>query len=346
MSQLTGPVPDTVFPRLGWVDDLVVPALREAVGALPAAEARVAGYHRGWTEADGAPVESTPRRGKAVRPALTLLSALAVGGSARDALPGAVAVELVHDFTLLHDDVIDGDALRRHRPAAWSVFGTSAAVLAGDALLVAAMRAVSDVPCRSAAAVAELVGALMELVEGQSADVAFEEAPAVSVPQYLGMAGGKTGSLMGCACALGGVLAGADGERVGGLREFGRRLGVAFQCADDVLGIWGRSRRSGKPVGSDLAARKKSLPVVAALAGEGAAARELRALYASPHPLAEQEVVVARELVERAGGREAAEEEARRQLAEALRALSYARPSADVYRQLQEIAWAMVRRDA
>ncbi|MDI3423928.1 polyprenyl synthetase family protein [Streptomyces luteolus] len=145
-------------------------------------------------------MESAPRRGKAVRPALAVLSALAVGGSARDALPGAVAVELVHDFTLLHDDVIDGDALRRHRPAAWAVFGTSAAVLAGDALLVAAMRTVSDVPCRSAAAVAELVGVLRELVEEQSDDVAFEEAPTVSVQQYLRMAGGKTGSLMGCAC--------------------------------------------------------------------------------------------------------------------------------------------------
>ncbi|GAA4011016.1 hypothetical protein GCM10022232_60270 [Streptomyces plumbiresistens] len=144
MSQITDSTPGTVFPRLGWVDDLLVPALRSAVAALPAAESRVAAYHRGWAEADGTPVASTPRRGKAIRPALTLLAAVAVGGDAGDALPGAVAVELVHDFTLLHDDVIDGDAPRRHRPAAWSVFGTPAAVLAGDALLVAAVGAVAD----------------------------------------------------------------------------------------------------------------------------------------------------------------------------------------------------------
>ncbi|MFI6852295.1 polyprenyl synthetase family protein [Streptomyces sp. NPDC050416] len=97
-------------------------------------------------------------------------------------------------------------------------------------------------------------------------------------------------------------MAGADGERISGLREFGRRLGVAFQCADDVLGIRGRTARSGRPVGADLAARKKSLPVVAALSGEGAAAERLRALYAATHPLDEQEVDLARELVEEAAG--------------------------------------------
>ncbi|BCL26678.1 polyprenyl synthetase family protein [Streptomyces aurantiacus] len=347
MSQITDSAPGTAFPRLGWVDDLFVPALRTALAALPAVESRVAGYHHGWYEADGTPVASASRRGKAVRPALTLLSAAAVDGSADDALPGAVAVELVHDFTLLHDDVIDGDALRRHRPAAWSVFGTPAAVLTGDALLVSAVRVVADAPRpRAATAVRELVGALMELVEGQSLDVAFEKAPEVSAAQYLAMAEGKTGSLMGCACALGGLLAGADDERVGGLREFGRRLGVAFQCADDVLGIWGRTTRSGKPVGADLAARKKSLPVVAALAGGGPAAERLRDLYASPRPMDEQDVALARQLVETAGGRQAAQDEARRQMSAALRALSYARPSADAYRQLQEIAWAMIRRDS
>ncbi|MGI5372447.1 polyprenyl synthetase family protein [Streptomyces iakyrus] len=347
MAQITHPAPAGTFPRLAWVDDLLGPALRSAVAALPAAESRVAGYHRGWCEADGTQMTTVSSTGKSVRPALALLSAAAVGGSAELAVPGAVAVELVHDFTLLHDDVIDGDALRRHRPAAWSVFGTPAAVLAGDALLVSAMRALADTPHGPAVeAVQELVGTLLELVEGQSRDVAFEKAPEVSVAQYLAMAEGKTGSLIGCSCALGGILAGADGERVRGLREFGRRLGVAFQCADDVLGIWGRSARSGKPVGADLAARKKSLPVVAALSSQGAAAERLRALYAAAHPLDEQDITLVRGLVEEAGGREAAEQEARRQVSAALRALSWAQPTPDTYRQLQEIAWAMTHRES
>jgi len=347
MSQITAPAQADTFPRLGWVDELLSPALRAALAALPANESRVAGYHRGWCEADGTPTLSTAGGGKSIRPALTLLSAMAVGGTPESAVPGAVAVELVHDFTLLHDDVIDGDDLRRHRPAAWSVFGTPAAVLTGDALLVAAMRALTEAqPQRVAVAVKELVDALMELVEGQSRDVAYEKAPEVSVAQYLAMAEGKTGSLMGCAGALGGVLAGADEVRVRGLREFGRRLGVAFQCADDVLGIWGCSARSGKPVGGDLAARKKSLPVVTALETDGPAARRLRALYDSPDALDARDIALARELVEEAGGREAAEREADRQLSAALRALSRVRPQAEAHRQLQGIAWAVTRRDA
>ncbi|CAM5281543.1 Polyprenyl synthetase family protein OS=Streptomyces tendae OX=1932 GN=GUR47_02635 PE=3 SV=1 [Streptomyces tendae] len=347
MSQITDSAPAGAFPRLDWVDDVLSPALRSAVEALPAAESLVARYHRGWCEADGAPRAATSGGGKTVRPALALLSAVAVGADPSQAVPGAVAVELVHDFTLLHDDVIDGDALRRHRPAAWSLFGTPAAVLTGDALLVAALRVLTQAaPGRAGAAVRELVGSLLELVEGQSHDVAFEKAQEVSVADYLAMAAGKTGSLIGCACALGGVLAGADSVRVGGLREFGRSLGVAFQCTDDILGIWGRSARSGKPVGADLAARKKSLPVVAALAARGPAAERLRELYRTPHRPGETDVDLARHLVEEAGGRQAAEEEARRHLAAALRSLSLARPTADAYRQLHDIAWAMTRRES
>ncbi|MEU4659859.1 polyprenyl synthetase family protein [Streptomyces sp. NPDC023723] len=347
MSQTTGPSPVSGFPRLDWVDEALLPALREAVRTLPAAERRVAAYHRGWCEADGAPRAAVAGGGKAVRPALTLLSALAMGAAPAVAVPGAVAVELVHDFTLLHDDVIDGDALRRHRPAAWSLFGTPAAVLTGDALLVTALRALADVPPgQAAAAVQELVGTLLELVEGQSRDVAFEKAPEVTVADYLAMAAGKTGALMGCACALGGMLAGADPARVGGLREFGRGLGVAFQCADDILGIWGRSARSGKPVGADLAAGKKTLPVVAALAAPGPAAARLRDLYRAPRPLRAADIDLARHLIEEAGGRQAAEDEARRQRSAALHALSRTRPAPAACRQLHDIARATTHRES
>ncbi|MGW5787028.1 polyprenyl synthetase family protein [Streptomyces sp. NPDC003757] len=347
MPQTGDSAPAGAFPRLDWVDDMLAPALRSAVESLPAGESLVARYHRGWYEADGAPREAASGGGKAVRPALALLSAAAVGADPSDAVPAAVAVELVHDFTLLHDDVIDGDVLRRHRPAAWSLFGTPAAVLTGDALLAAALRVLSQVPAgRSEAAVRELVGTLLELVEGQSRDVAFEKAHEVSVADYLAMAAGKTGSLIGCACALGGVLAGADAVRVGRLREFGRSLGVAFQCTDDILGIWGRSARSGKPVGADLAARKKSLPVVAALAARGPAAERLRELYRTPHRPEATDVDLARRLVEEAGGRQAAEDEARRHLAAALRSLSKARPTADACGRLHDIARAMTRRQS
>ncbi|MFI9200926.1 polyprenyl synthetase family protein [Streptomyces sp. NPDC053048] len=316
---------------------------------MPEPEGLVAGYHRGWHEADGSPPRDPragERGGKAVRPALVFLAARAVGGSAECAVPAAVAVELIHDFSLLHDDVIDGDTLRRHRPTAWMVYGTPAAVLTGDALLVSALRTLAASPAPFAdTAVREALETLGELMVGQSQDVAFEKCSDVMVQQYLSMAAGKTGALMGCACALGGVLAGAEDERVSGLREFGRCLGVAFQCVDDLLGIWGESVHSGKPVGADVVARKKSLPVVAALADDGSAGRRLAALYERPEPLDEATVAFAAELIEQAGGRERTEQEVKRQTTAAMRALSRAEPNAEVYGQMHGLATLLTARD-
>ncbi|MET9515188.1 polyprenyl synthetase family protein [Streptomyces sp. NPDC002994] len=331
-----------------WARELVLPALRKAVEELPAPERRITGYHRGWNEADGSPTPAPTGEGagKAVRPALVFLSAMAVGAAAECAIPGAVAVELVHDFSLLHDDVIDADRLRRHRPAAWAVYGAPAAVLAGDALLISALSTLtaSTTP-HSASAVKELSWALDGLLRGQSQDVAFEGTDRVPATDYLAMAAGKTGALMGCACALGAVLAGVPEERVSGLRDFGRHLGVAFQCVDDLLGIWGRTERSGKPVGADVAARKKSLPVAVALAAAGEAGERLRSLYSRPQFLSEADIALATDLIEQAGGREATELEAKRQMTSAMRALARAEPVPAVYRRLQDIAMLLTHRD-
>ncbi|KNB52364.1 polyprenyl synthetase family protein [Streptomyces caatingaensis] len=343
------PAGAVVGTLLDWARDLMEPALRDAVTALPERESRIAGYHRGWHEADGGAREDASSGrggGKAVRPALVLLAAKAVGAPAACAVPGAVGVELIHDFSLLHDDVIDGDALRRHRPAAWTVYGTPAAVLTGDALLVTALQVLAAAPSSAAgAAVREALGMLGELMRGQSQDVSFETSGRVATEQYLAMAEGKTGALMGCACALGGLLGGAREDRVAGLRDFGRCLGVAFQCVDDLLGIWGTSGRSGKPVGADLAARKKSLPVVAALADDGPAGRRLAALYAQADPFGEAEIALATTLIEEAGGRERTEQQVQRQTSAAMRALTRAEPAAEVYRQMQEIAALLTGRD-
>ncbi|MGK5545134.1 polyprenyl synthetase family protein [Streptomyces sp. URMC 127] len=339
----------TVNTLLEWAWDLVEPALKDAVAALPEPEARIAGYHRGWREPDDSAPPAVPAArhgGKAVRAALALLSARAVGGPATCAVPGAVGVELIHDFSLLHDDVIDGDPLRRHRPAAWSVYGIPAAVLAGDALLVTGLHVLSaSASCAADAVVREVVDMLGELLNGQSQDVSFERSRRVTAEQYLVMAEGKTGALMGCACALGGLLAQAPDDRVAGLRDFGRRLGVAFQCVDDLLGIWGTSGRSGKPVGTDLATRKKSLPVVAALADEGPAGRRLAALYEQPDPFGEPEIALATTLIEEAGGREKTEQQVEQQTVAAVRALTRAEPAPEVYRQMQEIAALLTSRD-
>jgi geranylgeranyl diphosphate synthase type I len=287
---------------LAWSRELVEPALRAAVDTLPASMRRIAGYHFGWCDQDGAPVSTGS--GKAIRPALVLLSSAVVGGSPREAVPAAVAVELVHNFSLLHDDVMDGDLTRRHRPTAWSVFGIGAAILAGDALLTLALDvlASSGHPA-SGASMRTLSAAVQELVDGQCADMEFEHRSIVDLAECERMAAGKTAALMGAACSLGALFGRATSDQVDHLRAFGEQLGLAFQHVDDLLGIWGRPKVTGKPVYSDLRNRKKSLPVVAALTSDTTAGAQLIELYARTAPPANEELPHVADLVERAGGR-------------------------------------------
>lgn len=288
---------------LAWSRTLVQPALREAVEELPPTMRRIAGYHFGWWEADGTVPqgETPPATGKAVRPALALLSAEAVGGDQHAGLPAAVAVELAHNFSLIQDDLIDGDLTRHHRPTVWSIFGHGSAIVAGDALLTLAFRTVTwRTPHANAGEV--LSNAAFALIDGQHADLAFEERADVEPSECLRMARAKSGSLLGCACALGAVFGGAAADQRARLHGFGEQLGVAFQIADDILGIWGDPAVTGKPVHSDLVRRKKTLPVVAALASGTAAGAALAELYHRDHPLSEEDAAHAAELVERAGG--------------------------------------------
>ncbi len=328
---------------LAWSRVTVDPALRAAVDGLPTAMRLVSGYHFGWWDERGRATEAD--RGKAIRPALVMLGAAAVGDSTAAAVPAAVAVELVHNFSLLHDDVMDGDTTRRHRPTAWSVFGTSAAILAGDALLTLAL----DVLAATGGPVAPaglrmLSAAVQELVAGQSADTEFEKRDRVDVSECVRMAESKTGALLGCAVALGALFGGGQPRQVDLLRGFGTRLGLAFQFTDDLLGIWGDPAATGKPVHSDLCNRKKSLPVVAALASDSPAARELRALYSREVDLSPADLARAAELVELAGGRAWCRARADELLAEARDHLTTAAATPKAAAELDALATLAVHR--
>lgn len=306
---------------------VVDPELRTAVASLPGAMRRIARYHFGWEEADGTPAAG--HGGKAVRPALVLTAAAALGGpgARADAARAAAAVELVHNFTLLHDDVMDRDATRRHRATAWTVFGDNDAILAGDALQALALRLLAEDPHpASPAAAARLAACVVELCAGQQADTALErrDPREVTLTEVLAMAEAKTGALLGCACAVGALYAGAAEEDVEALDAFGRQAGLAFQLIDDVIGIWGDPARTGKPAGADLAARKKSLPVVAALTSGTPAAAELAELYARPYREGERERTAL--AVERAGGRDWAQAQAADLMGRALDELARAVP--------------------
>ncbi|AQS67597.1 family 2 encapsulin nanocompartment cargo protein polyprenyl transferase [Streptomyces pactum] len=327
----------------------VDPELRSAIASLPASMRRIALYHFGWQHADGTPAGGNA--GKAIRPALVLTSAAALGGpGARTAAArAAAAVELVHNFTLLHDDVMDRDTTRRHRPTAWTVFGDADAILAGDALQALALRLLAADPHpASPAAAARLADCVMELCEGQHADTAMERrAPGeVTLDETLAMAEAKTGALLGCACALGALYAGAAAEDVEALDAFGREAGLAFQLIDDVIGIWGDPRRTGKPAGADLAARKKSLPVVAALTSGTPAAAELAELYAAPYEEGEEDLERTALAVERAGGRDWAQVQAADRMARAVQELARAVRDPEAAGGLLALAEFVTRRSA
>lgn len=358
--------PRTAAQILAETRAVVEPAHRAAVDELPPEMRHVAGYHIGWWEADG---RVTGAGGKSVRPAFVLACARAAGGEggqaempgrrAQAAVSAAVAVELVHDFSLLHDDVMDGDLTRRHRAAAWAVFGVGRAVLAGDALLALAVDVLNRAPERDgsldggacgrpyapAGSAGVLSGVLLELCRGQSADLAFEDRRDVTLTECLAMAEGKTGAVLGAACQLGALAGGADDRAAGLYRSFGRQIGLAFQLVDDVLGIWGDPAVTGKPAGNDLAARKKSLPVVAALTSGGRAACHLGRLYQREDAFDAAAVAHAAELVEVAGGRAWALAEADRRIEAARAALAQARPEPSAEAELHVLANLITQRD-
>ncbi|PSL57257.1 geranylgeranyl diphosphate synthase type I [Saccharothrix carnea] len=340
---VTDQVDSRAWTTLDDINALVEPELRAAVDRLPAAMRLVAGYQFGWWDADGVPSQGVG--GKGLRPALTVLSAACVGVPPQVSVGAAVAVELVHNFTLLHDDIMDGDELRRHRPSGWAAFGPPAALLAGDVLLVLATDVLAERSGPNAVtAVRTLNAALFALVDGQSADVAFERAPDVSLDACLAMAAGKTAALMECACVLGAHVAGVRTDRTDHLGRFGHHLGLAFQLTDDLIGIWGDPTATGKSVGADLRVRKKSLPVVAALRSPHPAARRLRDFYVADTPLTDADTATMATLVDELGGRSWAEKAASHHLTEALAHLDAANPEADAAADLTALAGLVDRR--
>lgn len=325
------------------VHQLVVPELKKAASQLSGLRS-VAGYHFGWTDAHGRPVDTGG--GKMIRAALAITSARAAGGPAMDGVPAAVAIELVHNHSLLHDDVIDQDVLRRHRKTVWSVFGVPTAILLGDALLCRAFQVISDRRDVSATSTHLLSQATERMILGQHADMELEaRTEPVSMEECVAMVGAKTAALMGCACALGALYGGASSDLIRHMNDFGEDLGMAFQFADDLLGIWGDPARTGKPARSDLQRRKKSLPVAFALSNDSPVAQELTALYQLPRELSTDELDRAAELIEECGARAWAQREADRYTSRALENVPATELNPPALQQLSILAGLVNRRE-
>jgi geranylgeranyl diphosphate synthase type I len=244
----------------------------------------------------------------------------------------------VHNFSLLHGDIADGDTERRHQPTAWTVYGVGAAILAGDALLALAQDMLLETPPYGVWAARSLSAAVQRLIAGQGADLAFERRDDVTVEECLEMAGDKTAALMACACSIGVIYVGGPADLAMSLSGFGAHAGLAMHLVDDLLGIWGAPEITSKPIGSDLRARKKSLPVVFALTSGTSAGDELAGLFARPEPLTEEQVIRATALVEATGGKERVEAMAASELAAALKCLEGADMPEEVRAQFGAIA--------
>lgn len=327
--------------EVGDALELVVPALRAAVAELDPATRDVVSYHFGWTDQHGNRVADGG--GKTLRPALAVLCAQAVGADPATAVPGAVAVELVHNFSLLHDDVMDGDAKRRRRPTVWWLYGVPIAILAGDALLTLAVETVER--SGNHAATSCVTGAVQELIRGQRQDIGFERRHDVELHECLEMVDGKTGALMCCAGRVGPLLGGATTGAAQALGKFGRDLGTAFQLVDDVLGIRGDPAVTGKPVGSDLRARKKTVPVVAALNSGTAAGETLAEMYFDSAGVSESQLHDMAELIERSGALRWTEQAADAHVEQALRSLRQVDPPPNIRNALHQFAAFIAERD-
>jgi geranylgeranyl diphosphate synthase type I len=273
---------------------------------------------------------------------LTLLCCEASGGDWRTALPAAAAVELLHNFSLIHDDIEDSDPLRRGRPTVWKVWGTAQAINAGDALYTIAHMALSGlsdytIPVELILATRQRFDrACLVLTQGQHLDLGFEARASVTEAEYLHMVYGKTAALIEAACGLGALVYGSD--LVSHYEDFGRALGLAFQIQDDLLGIWGDPQLTGKPAGNDLRNHKKSLPVAYALDRS----EELRRLYAQ----AEVDVAVTIAELDRVGAREYAERLAAQHQRQALAALDATGQENEATEALRELAKQLLNRTA
>ncbi|HEX7976237.1 MAG TPA: polyprenyl synthetase family protein [Anaerolineales bacterium] len=297
-------------------------------------------YHMGWESEGAGPVT----RGKRIRPLMILLCTAAAGGEWERALPAAAAVELVHNFSLIHDDIEDNSPLRHGRPTIWSLWGVAQATNAGDAMFTLAQLALLRLEETASPQVAIEASRLLQetclqLTQGQYLDLSYEQRGDLTLEAYWPMVSGKTAALLSASTGLGALVAGAEAPAQAAYRQFGRSLGLAFQAQDDLLGIWGDAALTGKSSESDLVSGKKSLPVLYGLSlGKSFAARW------NQGPVQAEDVSSLAAQLEQEGALSYTQEIAGRLTQEALDALQTARPQGPAGEALHELALFLLKR--
>lgn len=288
-------------------------------------------YHHGWVAADGTPLDPPARTGKRARPILAILTCEAFGGTAEDARGPACALELIHNFSLVHDDIQDVSDQRHNRDTVWKLWGHAQGINVGDALFALAQVALAEQAAghpKIGEGLLRLNRTCVRLVEGQYLDLALESAADATFAQYEQMVARKTAALIECAAALGAWAAGASDDQIAAAGRFGFELGVAFQLQDDLLGVWGDPKVTGKPARDDVRSRKKALPMMLALQLAGDSVRdELLAVLRAPDPPDEATVDRVVTLMEQIGVREQAAEMVQDRFGRVERAIGEALPT-------------------
>lgn len=301
-------------------------------------------YHMGWADENLHPAQINS--GKRIRPLLCLLACAAAGGDWQQAVPAAAAIEILHNFSLVHDDIQDVSPTRRGRPTLWTIWGQPQAINTGDAMFAMAHLAMNRLAERGTSpeivvrALRRFDETCVALTQGQYTDMSFEDRKGVDVAEYIAMITGKTAVLIALSAELGALVAGVEDDRVQAFADFGLNLGLAFQVLDDVLGIWGDEVVTGKSVATDITTRKKTLPVLYGLP-RNQALRELYDGDATDGEFVRQVVA----LLDEAGARAYTINEAERYTSQATGSLVAAQPAGPAAEALGILTDILLRRD-
>lgn len=323
--------------------------IRDALELAPPFVRGVISYHLGWVDEHFEPAHF--EKGKSLRPTLCLLVFEALTGRHKDALPAAACIEMIHNFTLIHDDIEDGDLERRGRPTAWTIWGKPLAINVGDFLYTLAFKCLYQLDTtkftpETIFAVQRVINdACLSLTIGQDLDLRFEQTHDVTTEMYIDMVSKKTGALLEASILSGAMLGTSDYDTIKHYYEFAGKIGVAFQVQDDILGIWGDSAVTGKSADNDLRRKKKTLPVIFMLTHlAGPRQDELQRLYANPEPLSDEQIEMVRGCLDIVKAHDYTQQVANRYIEGAFAALSNVTISNQPQSELETVAKFLVNR--
>jgi geranylgeranyl diphosphate synthase type I len=326
--------------------DSVQDELKEIINSTPPSLRNILRYHMGWENGKGCARQGKPS--KFIRSILLLLSCRAVGGDTAQVLPSAAAVELVHNLSLIHDDIQDRSLERRGQPTVWKLWGKSQAINIGDfmfALAALALLKLKDngVPSEEIVQSLHLLAqACKELCEGQFLDIEFENRVDITVEDYLNMIRKKTAALIAASTSIGAYL-GKGGEKVQYFNQFGEALGMAYQIRDDILGIWGVKESTGKSIEEDLRQRKKTLPLVYALR-ESKDKAKLKRLYSQRH-IEGRDIPIVVGILDQSGARDHAQNLVQQCCRRALEQLEASGLERNRQAHLKQLAYSLAERN-